>query len=123
MSDLQKKVDDSRALHLPGQPFVLFNIWDPGTARAVTAAGARLPPSLNQRYFVAQGFRCAVEQAKAKEGLNFGRDTVLLQSTMREGTIGFNSTRVGKLRGIAFLVGVVRQPHRDRQPPLPPTLR
>jgi len=58
-----------------------------------------LPPQLNQRYFVAQGFRKAVTEAKAKGDLQLGRDTVLLQSTMYEGTIVFNSTRIGKLRG------------------------
>lgn len=29
------------ALHVKGDPFVLYNIWDAGTARAVAAAGAR----------------------------------------------------------------------------------
>ncbi len=58
-----------------------------------------LPPHMNQRYFVAQGFRKAVAQAKANGDLDIGRDTVLLQSTMYEGTIVFNSTRIGKLRG------------------------
>lgn len=58
-----------------------------------------LPPQLNQTYFVAQGFRKAVAEAKAKGDLHLGRDTVLLQSTMYEGTIVFNSTRIGKLRG------------------------
>src|SRR5215510_11305215 len=58
-----------------------------------------LPKELNQRYFVAQGFRKFVTEAKAKGELTLGRDTVLLQSTMREGTIVFNSTRIGKLRG------------------------
>ena len=58
-----------------------------------------LPKELNQRYFVVQGFRRFVAEAKAKGELDMGRDTVLLQSTMRENTIVFNSTRVGKLRG------------------------
>lgn len=30
-----------RALHVPGDPLVLFNIWDAGSARAVAAAGAK----------------------------------------------------------------------------------
>jgi len=30
-----------KALHVPGQPVVLFNIWDAGTARAVARAGVR----------------------------------------------------------------------------------
>jgi FAD-dependent oxidoreductase family protein len=58
-----------------------------------------LPPQFNQTYFVAQGFRRAVAEAKAKGDLELGRDTVLLQSTMYNGTIVFNSTRIGKLRG------------------------
>lgn len=58
-----------------------------------------LPKELNQRYFVAQGLMSFVKKAKAAGDYYVGRDTVLLQSTMREGTIVFNSTRVGKLRG------------------------
>jgi 2-methylisocitrate lyase-like PEP mutase family enzyme len=30
-----------RALHAPGDPVVLFNVWDPGSAIAVAAAGAK----------------------------------------------------------------------------------
>jgi 2-methylisocitrate lyase-like PEP mutase family enzyme len=29
------------ALHRPGQPLVLFNVWDPGSARAVAGSGAQ----------------------------------------------------------------------------------
>ncbi|URD60446.1 isocitrate lyase/phosphoenolpyruvate mutase family protein [Sphingomonas sp. KRR8] len=29
------------ALHVPGDPLVLYNVWDPGSAQAVAAAGAR----------------------------------------------------------------------------------
>jgi hypothetical protein len=58
-----------------------------------------LPRELNQRYFVAQGYKKFVAEAKAKGDLVLGRETVLLQSTLRENTIVFNSTRVGKLRG------------------------
>jgi len=41
MSDAKKKASDFRALHVPGRPLVLFNIWDPGSAKAVTSAGAK----------------------------------------------------------------------------------
>lgn len=58
-----------------------------------------LPKELNQRYFVAQGLKSFVQKAKAAGDYYVGRDTVLFQSTMREGTIVFNSTRVGKLKG------------------------
>ena len=32
---------NSDALHIPGKPLVLFNIWDAGSAKAVAAAGAK----------------------------------------------------------------------------------
>jgi len=36
----KQKADYFRTLHVPGRPLVLFNIWDPGSAKAVAAAGA-----------------------------------------------------------------------------------
>lgn len=33
-------IDRFRALHVPGRPLVLYNIWDAGSAKAVAAAGA-----------------------------------------------------------------------------------
>jgi 2-methylisocitrate lyase-like PEP mutase family enzyme len=41
MRDRAQKAEQFRALHIPGNPLVLFNIWDAGSARAVAAAGAR----------------------------------------------------------------------------------
>ncbi len=38
MSD---KVAEFRALHVPGDPLILVNIWDSGSAKAVAAAGAK----------------------------------------------------------------------------------
>ncbi|HUE21587.1 MAG TPA: isocitrate lyase/phosphoenolpyruvate mutase family protein [Bryobacteraceae bacterium] len=35
------RVEQFRALHTPGNPLILFNIWDPGSAKAVATAGAR----------------------------------------------------------------------------------
>jgi len=37
----RRKAAEFRALHIPGKPFVLFNIWDAGSAKAVAAAGAK----------------------------------------------------------------------------------
>lgn len=34
-------VDDFRRLHVPGDPLILVNIWDAGSARAVAGAGAK----------------------------------------------------------------------------------
>lgn len=41
MSDQVKKAESFQALHAKGSPVVLFNIWDPGSARAVADAGAK----------------------------------------------------------------------------------
>lgn len=35
------KVEAFRALHIPGNPLILVNIWDAGSAKAVAAAGAK----------------------------------------------------------------------------------
>jgi methylisocitrate lyase len=41
MTDQAHKADQFQALHIPGKPLILFNIWDAGSAKAVAAAGAR----------------------------------------------------------------------------------
>ena len=35
------KIAQFKALHVPGDPLVLFNIWDAGSAKAVSRAGAK----------------------------------------------------------------------------------
>lgn len=47
-------VEAFRALHVPGKPLVLYNIWDPGSAKAVAAAGA--PAVATGSYGVAEAF-------------------------------------------------------------------
>src|SRR5216683_494021 len=41
MADQKSKAEQFRALHIPGKPFVLFNVWDAGSAKAVAAGGAK----------------------------------------------------------------------------------
>ena len=36
-----EKAESFARLHVPGSPVVLYNVWDPGSARAVAEAGAR----------------------------------------------------------------------------------
>jgi len=38
---MSSKFESFAALHVPGEPVVLYNIWDPGSALAVVAAGAK----------------------------------------------------------------------------------
>ena len=40
-ADQARKAEQFRALHIPGKPLVLFNIWDAGGAKAVAAGGAK----------------------------------------------------------------------------------
>ncbi len=41
MPTQKSKAKSFRSLHVPGSPLVLFNAWDAGSAKAVTAAGAK----------------------------------------------------------------------------------
>src|SRR5947207_1597957 len=41
VTDQTRKAEHFRALHIPGKPLVLFNIWDAGSAKSVAAAGAK----------------------------------------------------------------------------------
>ena len=40
MSNQKEKAEQFHALHVRGRPLVLFNAWDPGSAKAVAAGGA-----------------------------------------------------------------------------------
>jgi 2-methylisocitrate lyase-like PEP mutase family enzyme len=51
-----RKAEHFRALHVPGKPFVLFNIWDAGSARAVTTAGASAIATSSWSVAAANGF-------------------------------------------------------------------
>ena len=51
------RVAEFRALHVPGDPLVLFNIWDAGSARAVAGAGAKAIATGSFGVAEAQGFK------------------------------------------------------------------
>lgn len=46
-----------KALHIPGDPLMLFNIWDAGSARAVAGAGAKAIATGSYGVAEAQGFK------------------------------------------------------------------
>ena len=50
------KFTDFTALHVPGDPVVLYNVWDVGSAHAVAAAGARALATGSHPVADAQGF-------------------------------------------------------------------
>ncbi len=56
MSDQKTKAQTFRALHVKGQPLVLFNVWDAGSAKAVAEAGAKAIASGSWSVAAANGF-------------------------------------------------------------------
>ncbi|WP_309753649.1 isocitrate lyase/phosphoenolpyruvate mutase family protein [Novosphingobium sp.] len=51
------KIEAFRALHVPGDPLMLFNIWDAGSAKAVAGAGAKAIATGSFGVAEAQGFK------------------------------------------------------------------
>ena len=62
------KVETFRALHVPGDPLVLFNIWDAGSAAAVASAGAKA---------IATGSYGVARARGSSDGENLGLEEVL----------------------------------------------
>lgn len=54
---MMSKIEAFKALHIPGDPLVLFNIWDAGTAKAVAGAGAKAIATGSYGVAEAQGFK------------------------------------------------------------------
>ena len=52
-----KRAKDFAALHQPGDPVVLYNIWDPGSAHAVARAGAKALATGSYPLAAANGFK------------------------------------------------------------------
>ncbi|HET9429244.1 MAG TPA: isocitrate lyase/phosphoenolpyruvate mutase family protein [Allosphingosinicella sp.] len=50
------KFETFAALHVPGDPLILYNIWDPGSARIVAEAGARAIATGSASVAASQGF-------------------------------------------------------------------
>ena len=50
------KAQQFRGLHIPGSPFVLFNVWDAGSAKAVAEAGAKAIATSSWSVAKANGF-------------------------------------------------------------------
>lgn len=63
------KITAFHELHIPGNPLVLFNIWDAGSAKAVAGAGARA---------LATGSYGVAEAQGMKDGEGFPLEAVLL---------------------------------------------
>ena len=51
-----EKAEQFRALHVPGKPLILFNVWDAGSAKAVAAGGAKAIATSSWSVANANGF-------------------------------------------------------------------
>lgn len=56
MTDSKAKSEAFHALHVPGKPLVLFNIWDAGTAKSAQNAGARAIATSSWSVAAANGY-------------------------------------------------------------------
>jgi len=56
MTNPSQKAQDFAALHIPGDPLVLYNIWDAGSAAAVAKAGAKAVATGSWSVAGAQGY-------------------------------------------------------------------
>jgi len=56
MADEAGKFERFAGLHRPGEPLILYNVWDPGSARAVAEAGAKAIATGSASVAAAHGF-------------------------------------------------------------------
>lgn len=116
---MNSKVEEFRALHVPGNPLILLNIWDAGSASVVAAAGARAIATGSYGVAEAQGF-------KDGEGFPFDRALDVLRGVARmtdlpitfdmESGYGVTAEEVGRSVSAALAAGAVGINLEDRMP-------
>ena len=108
-----------RALHVPGDPLVLFNIWDAGSAKAVARAGAKAIATGSFGVAESQGFadgegfplERAIEVAKSVIGSVDVPVTFDLESGY-----GVDNAGVKRSAELAFAAGAAGINLEDRMP-------
>ena len=113
------KIAAFRALHVPGDPLILVNIWDAGSAKAVAAAGARAIATGSYGVAGAQG-RADGEDFPLEDVFeNLGRIlsvTDLPVTIDMESGYGADPAAVGISVGRAFEAGAAGINMEDRLP-------
>jgi methylisocitrate lyase len=110
IGDQTRKAAQFRALHIPGEPLVLFNIWDAGGAKAVAAAGAKAIATGSWSVANANGFVDGERMplALALDNLHrIVRATDLPVTVDLESGYGDESEVVAKTIGLAIDAGAV----------------
>jgi 2-methylisocitrate lyase-like PEP mutase family enzyme len=113
------KIAAFKALHVPGDPLVLFNIWDAGSAKAVAKAGAKAIATGSFGVAESQGFADG-------EGFPLQRALDVVESVVKvtdlpvtfdmESGYGANADGVGRSAALAFATGAAGINMEDRMP-------
>ena len=108
-----------KALHVPGDPLVLFNIWDAGSAKAVAKAGAKAIATGSFGVAESQGFADG-------EGFPLQRALDVVESVIRsvdlpvtfdmESGYGTDNAAVKRSAELAFATGAAGINMEDRMP-------
>jgi len=108
-----------KALHVPGDPLVLFNIWDAGSAKAVARAGAKAIATGSFGVAESQGFADG-------EGFPLERALDVVEGVVRsvdlpvtfdmESGYGADADGVAKSAALAFAAGAAGINMEDRMP-------
>lgn len=110
MTDQARKAEEFRALHIPGKPLVVFNIWDAGGAKAVATAGARAIATGSWSVACANGFADGERMSLTLAIDNLRRivsATDLPVTIDLESGYGDTSKIVGETIGLAIGAGAV----------------
>jgi 2-methylisocitrate lyase-like PEP mutase family enzyme len=110
MTDRKRKAEQFRALHIPGKPLVLFNIWDAGSAKAVAAVDAKAIATSSWSVANANGFADGerIPLAMTIENLRWIVGATDLPVTIDlESGYGDISEVVGETIGLAIDAGAV----------------
>ena len=110
MTTQMQKAKDFRKLHVPGEPLILFNIWDPGSAKAVGEAGAKALATSSWAVAEANGYTDGEHTpiAFVMENLHRIVDATDLPVTVDlESGYGDTPKKVGETIGLALKAGAI----------------
>ena len=110
MWDQASKARQFRELHVAGNPFVLFNVWDAGSANAVIAGGARALATSSWSVAHANGFTDGEQLPLSLAIENLRRITSVTQLPVTvdlEGGYGESSDAIASCVALAIDAGAV----------------
>src|SRR5258705_8181344 len=119
MTSQVQKAKSFRKLHVPGEPLILFNIWDPGSAKAVGEAGAKALATSSGAVSESNGYTDGEHTPLSFVMENLRRiveATDLPVTVDLESGYGETSKKVGETIGLALKAGAIGCHLEDRFP-------